>query len=172
MAFRSQPSTDGRQKQQSRCSSGAGNNLLDAASKTGLFAKSGVAGMPLTFPAAGIMTLSYRLITLLRLRLRQEQTEKPAPKPERLVESDQNWRVIYQDPRTSTRGWVCCCGCKKSMAMTPRRPAETGEENCHRHQRLERSLRPFLKGESDLVLSYTTSPAYHISKRKKITTPL
>lgn len=29
----------------------------------------------------------------------------------------------------------------------------------------------FLKGESDLVLSYTTSPAYHIIEEKKITTP-
>jgi ABC-type thiamine transport system, periplasmic component len=29
----------------------------------------------------------------------------------------------------------------------------------------------FLKGESDLVLSYTTSPAYHIIAEKKITTP-
>ncbi|XPE46362.1 thiamine ABC transporter substrate-binding protein [Shigella flexneri] len=28
----------------------------------------------------------------------------------------------------------------------------------------------FLKGESDLVLSYTTSPAYHIIEEKKITT--
>ncbi len=45
--------------------------------------------------------------------------------------------------------------------------AETGEENCHGHQRLERSLRPVLKGESDLVLSYTTSPAYHILEEKK-----
>lgn len=29
----------------------------------------------------------------------------------------------------------------------------------------------FLKGESDLVLSYTTSPAYHIIAEKKTTTP-
>ncbi len=69
MAFRFQPSADGRQKQQSRCGAGAGYNLLDAASKTGLFAKSGVAAVPLTFPAAGIMTLSSRLITAFRLRL-------------------------------------------------------------------------------------------------------
>ncbi len=40
-----------------------------------------------------------------------------------------------------------------------------------RHQRLERSLRPVLKGESDLVLSYTTSPAYRILEERKITTP-
>ncbi len=29
----------------------------------------------------------------------------------------------------------------------------------------------FLKGESNLVLSYTTSPAYHIIAEKKTTTP-
>ncbi|MGC6746426.1 thiamine ABC transporter substrate-binding protein [Escherichia coli] len=31
------------------------------------------------------------------------------------------------------------------MAITPRKLAETGEENRHRHQRLERSLRPVFK---------------------------
>ncbi len=51
--------------------------------------------------------------------------------------------------------------------MTPHKPGRNGEENRHRHQRLERSLRPVFKGESDLVLSYTTSPAYHILEEKK-----
>lgn len=44
---------------------GLDNNLLDAASKTGLFAKSGVAAEAVNVLAAGIMTLSYRLITAI-----------------------------------------------------------------------------------------------------------
>lgn len=48
-----------------------------------------------------------------------------------------------------------------------RKLAETGERKLSRSLRLERSLRPVFKGESDLVLSYTTSPAYHILEEKK-----
>lgn len=44
---------------------GLDNNLLDAASKTGLFAKSGVAAEAVNVLAAGIMTLSYRMITAI-----------------------------------------------------------------------------------------------------------
>ncbi|UNA33559.1 thiamine ABC transporter substrate-binding protein [Klebsiella pneumoniae subsp. pneumoniae] len=45
--------------------------------------------------------------------------------------------------------------------------AEAGRENRYRHQRLERSLWPVPERESDLVLSYTTSPAYHMIEEKK-----
>ncbi|NYY75318.1 hypothetical protein DMI60_17950 [Escherichia coli] len=63
--FAAQPSTDGRQNSKADVVLGLDNNLLDAASKTGLFAKSGVAAEAVNVLAAGIMTLSYRLITAI-----------------------------------------------------------------------------------------------------------
>ncbi|MDQ6190612.1 thiamine ABC transporter substrate-binding protein [Klebsiella pneumoniae] len=84
-----------------------------------------------------------------------------------MVEGPQKWRVIYEDPRTSTRDWACCCGCKGLWRSSARGLAEAGRENRYRHQRLERSLWSVPERESDLVLSYTTSPAYHMIEEKK-----
>ncbi|MFP1452650.1 thiamine ABC transporter substrate-binding protein [Escherichia coli] len=75
--------------------------------------------------------------------------------------------MIYQDPDAVHRAGVCCYGCK------------VYGDDCDkpgRNWRRKRSRSPkagseayglFLKGESDLVLSYTTSPAYHILEEKK-----
>lgn len=147
---------------------GLDNNLLDAASKTGLFAKSGVAADAVNVPGGWnndtFVPFDYGYFAFV---YDKNKLKNPPQSLKELVESDQNWRVIYQDPRTSTPGLGLLLWMQKSMAMTPHKPAETGEENGHGHQRLERSLRPVLKGESDLVLSYTTSPAYHILEEKK-----
>lgn len=125
---------------------GLDNNLLDAASKTGLFAKSGVATEAVNVPGGWkndtFVPFDYGYFAFV---YDKNKLKNPPQSLKELVESDQNWRVIYEDPRTSTRVWVCCYGCKKSMAITPRKLAETGEENCHGHQRLERSLRPVFK---------------------------
>ena len=56
---------------------GLDNNLLDAASKTGLFAKSGVAAEAVNVPGGWIMTLSYRLITATSPSSMTRTTKKP-----------------------------------------------------------------------------------------------
>ncbi len=66
------------------------------------------------------------------------------------------------------RAWVCCCGCRKSTAIKRRKrgrswPAKTVTVT----KGWSEAYGLFLKGESDLVLSYTTSPAYHIIAEKK-----
>ncbi|RVU84370.1 thiamine ABC transporter substrate binding subunit [Leucothrix sargassi] len=92
--------------------------------------------------------------------------ETPVSSLKELVESDA--KVIYQDPRTSTVGqglllWMrSVYGDKadsawKSLAQNTVTVTKGWSE----------AYSMFLKGESDYVLSYTTSPAYHIVAEEK-----
>jgi thiamine transport system substrate-binding protein len=77
------------------------------------------------------------------------------------------WRVIYEDPRTSTPGlglllWMQKVYGDKAPEAWQKLAAKTVTV-----ERLERSLWFVPERESDLVLSYTTSPAYHIIAEKK-----
>ncbi|MCW0134930.1 thiamine ABC transporter substrate-binding protein [Escherichia coli] len=151
---------------------GLDNNLLDAASKTGLFAKSGVAADAVNVPGGWnndtFVPFDYGYFAFV---YDKNKLKNPPQSLKELVESDQNWRVIYQDPRTSTPGLGLLLWMQKSMAMTPHKPGRNWRRKRSRSPKAGRSLRPVFKGESDLVLSYTTSPAYHILEEKKITTP-
>ncbi len=53
------------------------------------------------------------------------------------------------------------------MAITRRRPAKLAAKTVTVTKGWSEAYGLFLKGESDLVLSYTTSPAYHIIEEKK-----
>ena len=92
--------------------------------------------------------------------------EKPVSSLKELVESDA--KVIYQDPRTSTVGqgfllWMKsvygdqAAGAWKQLAQNTVTVTKGWSE----------AYSMFLKGESDYVLSYTTSPAYHIIAEEK-----
>ena len=126
---------------------GLDNNLLDAASKTGLFAKSGVAADAVNVPGGWnndtFVPFDYGYFAFV---YDKNKLKNPPQSLKELVESDQNWRVIYQDPRTSTPGLGLLLWMQKVWSE---------------------AYGLFLKGESDLVLSYTTSPAYHILEEKK-----
>lgn len=76
--------------------------------------------------------------------------------------------MIYQDPRTSTPGLGLLLWMQKSMAMTPHKPRQKlAKKTVTVTKGWSEAYGLFLKGESDLVLSYTTSPAYHILEEKK-----
>ncbi|MFP1482849.1 thiamine ABC transporter substrate-binding protein [Escherichia coli] len=84
---------------------GLDNNLLDAAVKPDYLPKAVWQRMPLTFPAAGIIStfvpFDYGYFAFV---YDKNKLKNPPQSLKELVESDQNWRVIYQDPRTSTPG--------------------------------------------------------------------
>ncbi|MBO1997748.1 thiamine ABC transporter substrate-binding protein [Klebsiella pneumoniae] len=84
-----------------------------------------------------------------------------------LVEGPQKWRVIYEDPRTSTRDWACCCGCKGLWRSSARGWQKLAAKTVTVTKGWSEAYGLFLKGESDTVLSYTTSPAYHMIEEKK-----
>ncbi|MGF7454460.1 thiamine ABC transporter substrate-binding protein, partial [Pasteurella bettyae] len=82
---------------------GLDNNLLDAASKTGLFAKSGVAAEAVNVPGGWnndtFVPFDYGYFAFV---YDKNKLKNPPQSLKELVESVQNWRVIYEDPRTST----------------------------------------------------------------------
>lgn len=90
-----------------------------------------------------------------------ERTPEPARSLRELLAS--NARVIYQDPRTSTPGqglllWMeTVYGADVEAAWKA-----LAERTVTVTQGWSEAYQLFLEGESDYVLSYTTSPAYHV----------
>lgn len=90
-----------------------------------------------------------------------DKTDQPATSFAELLRSES--KIIYQDPRTSTPGqgllmWV--------NAIYGARAAEAWQQIAPRTLTVTKgwweAYSMFLEGAADYVLSYTTSPAYHI----------
>lgn len=148
---------------------GLDNNLLDAASKTGLFAKSGVAADAVNVPGGWnndtFVPFDYGYFAFV---YDKNKLKNPPQSLKELVESDQNWRVIYQDPRTSTPGLGLLLWMQKVYGDdAPQAWQKLAKKTVTVTKGWSEAYGLFLKGESDLVLSYTTSPAYHILEEKK-----
>ncbi|REG86998.1 thiamine ABC transporter substrate binding subunit [Marinomonas pollencensis] len=138
-------------------------NLMQKAKQTGLLVDSGVDTSHVNTPQPwqdsvfvpfdqGYFAFIYNSTNL----------ETPPASLKEIVEN-QNLRVIYQDPRTSTPGlglllWMkSVYGDKAADAWaTLAKHTVTVTKGWYEGYSL------FLKGESDVVLSYTTSPAYHV----------
>jgi thiamine transport system substrate-binding protein len=80
-----------------------------------------------------------------------------------LIEADENLKIVIQDPRSSTPGlgllmWIKTAYPNKAdeiwSALSPRILTVT--------KGWSEAYGMFLEGEADMVLSYTTSPAYHL----------
>jgi thiamine transport system substrate-binding protein len=87
-----------------------------------------------------------------------------------LIQADENIKIVIQDPRSSTPGlglllWVKTAYPKQASqiweALAPRILTVT--------KGWSEAYGMFLEGEADMVLSYTTSPAYHIIAEKDLT---
>jgi len=94
---------------------------------------------------------------------------KTPPTSLKSIVEDQNLRVIYQDPRTSTPG----VGLLLWMKAVYGNEAAIAWETLAKHtvtvtKSWSDAYGLFLKGESDVVLSYTTSPAYHVLVEEKM----
>ena len=93
----------------------------------------------------------------------KERLSNPPTSLRQLVEDEQGPTILVQDPRTSTPGLGLLLWIKKVF----------GDESDQAWGRLSKRIVTvskgwseayglFLKGEADMVLSYTTSPAYHL----------
>lgn len=104
---------------------GLDNNLLEAATQTKLFAKSGVANEAVKVPGGWkndtFVPFDYGYFAFV---YDKSKLKNPPKSLKELVESDQKWRVIYQGRVPVRQGWGCYCGCAKSMAITRRRPGK------------------------------------------------
>nr|WP_277614651.1 thiamine ABC transporter substrate binding subunit [Enterobacter nematophilus] len=148
---------------------GLDNNLLEAATQTKLFAKSGVAADAVNVPGGWkndtFVPFDYGYFAFV---YDKNKLKNPPKSLKELVESDQKWRVIYEDPRTSTPGLGLLLWMQKVYGdNAPEAWQKLAAKTVTVTKGWSEAYGLFLKGESDLVLSYTTSPAYHIIAEKK-----
>ena len=148
---------------------GLDNNLLNAATQTGLFATSNVPNDAVTVPGGWkndtFVPFDYGYFAFV---YDKTKLQNPPKSLKELVESDQKWRVIYEDPRTSTPGLGLLLWMQKVYGdKTPEAWQKLAAKTVTVTKGWSEAYGLFLKGEGDLVLSYTTSPAYHIIEEKK-----
>ncbi len=147
---------------------GLDSNLMIEAEQTGLLAKSDVDTSNLTVPNGWhnpyFVPYDYGYFAFI-----YDSTKLKNP-PTSMAEllSRKDISVIYEDPRTSTPGqglllWMKdLYGNKASTAWQ-----QLAKKTVTVTKSWSEAYNMFLNGESDMVLSYTTSPAYHIMEEHK-----
>ena len=148
---------------------GLDNNLLQAAEQTGLFAKAPKNDAKLTVPGGWndttFVPYDYGYFAFV---YDKNKLKNPPKSLDELINSNQNWKVIYEDPRTSTPGLGLMLWMQKVYGdKAPEAWEKLAKKTVTVTKGWSEAYGLFLKGESDLVLSYTTSPAYHIVEEKK-----
>jgi thiamine transport system substrate-binding protein len=143
---------------------GLDTNLMAEAQKTGLFGKHGVdvatARTPVPWTDEYFMPFDYGHFAVVY----DTETMKEPPKSlDELVNGDPAQKIVLQDPRSSTPGLGFLLWMKSVY----------GEKAADAWKKLEPRILTvtpgwseayalFTKGEAPMVLSYTTSPAYHV----------
>ncbi|WP_173632880.1 thiamine ABC transporter substrate binding subunit [Paramixta manurensis] len=147
---------------------GLDNNLIQAAEKTGLFTQSGVDTASVNLPGGWkndtFVPYDYGWFAFV---YDKTKLKNPPKSLKELVDSPQKWKVIYEDPRTSTPGLGLLLWMKKVYGdQAPAAWQKLAEKTVTVTKGWSEAYGLFLKGEGDLVLSYTTSPAYHLIEEK------
>ncbi|NRA55199.1 MAG: thiamine ABC transporter substrate binding subunit [Gammaproteobacteria bacterium] len=143
---------------------GLDDSLITTAKKTGLLAEHQVDLSVLTLPTKWqdnvFVPFDYGYFAFI---YNNEKLKNPPTSLKELVEQRDDLTIIYQDPRTSTPGLGLMLWMKSVY----------GEQSGKAWQQLAKktvtvtkgwseAYNMFLKQEADMVLSYTTSPAYHM----------
>nr|WP_274614985.1 thiamine ABC transporter substrate binding subunit [Vibrio parahaemolyticus] len=143
---------------------GLDNNLMAEAKKTSLLTEHNVGTantvLPNGWSDTTFVPYDYGYFAFV---YNKEKLANPPKSMKELVETRDDLKVIYQDPRTSTPGQGLMLWMKSIY----------GDDVTQAWQKLasktvtvtkgwSEAYSMFLNGESDLVLSYTTSPAYHL----------
>lgn len=148
---------------------GLDNNLVQAAEKTGLFSPAKVDTGALKIPGgwhnSTFVPYDYGYFAFV---YDKTKVKNPPKSLKELVDSDQHWKVIYEDPRTSTPGLGLLLWMQKVYGeQAPQAWQKLAKKTVTVTKGWSEAYGLFLKGEGDLVLSYTTSPAYHLIEEKK-----
>ncbi|MCW8996774.1 MAG: thiamine ABC transporter substrate binding subunit [Psychromonas sp.] len=148
---------------------GLDNNIMDEAKKTGLLAEHHVDTSKVVLPGGWrdttFIPFDYGYFAFV---YNKEKLTNPPKSLKELVEKRDDIKIIYQDPRTSTPGqglmlwmkWVYGDDAAQSWQMLAQKTVTVTKG-------WSEAYSMFLKGEADMVLSYTTSPAYHIIAEQK-----
>ena len=148
---------------------GLDTNLTADARATGLFAKHGTkmtgSSLPSTWADDTFLPYDFGYFAFV---YDKTKLKNPPKSLKELVESSDAPKIIIQDPRTSTPGLGLLLWVKKVYGD---KADEAWEKLAPRIVTVSKGWSEayglFLKGEAPMVLSYTTSPAYHIIAEKK-----
>lgn len=141
---------------------GLDDGLLGEAKQTGLFAPHGVDLAPLALPGGWrdetFLPYDYGWFAFV---YDQTRLKNPPRSMQALLARD-DLKIIYQDPRTSTPGQGLLLWLKALYGDQSGSQWETlAKKTVTVTKGWSEAYGMFLKGEADMVLSYTSSPAYH-----------
>jgi thiamine transport system substrate-binding protein len=149
---------------------GLDTSTADMAKATGLFARHTADTSKLALPAKWsddtFVPYDYAYFAFV---YDSNKTTKIPTSLEELATMPEDFKIVIEDPRSSTPGLGLLLWVK----------AQYGDKAADYWKRLSphiltitkgwsEAYNLFLKGEADMVLSYTTSPAYHIIAEKKL----
>ena len=138
---------------------GLDTNLTAAAAETGLFAPHGVVAefdLPIAWTDPNFVPFDWGYFAFVH------NTDATAPSNFREL-ADGDMSIVIQDPRSSTPGlgllmWVKTAYGEEAPAIW----AGLSDNIVTVTKGWSEAYGLFLEGEADMVLSYTTSPAYHL----------
>ncbi|EKT58199.1 thiamine ABC transporter substrate binding subunit [Providencia burhodogranariea] len=148
---------------------GLDNNLIDSAENTGLFVPADIntdaLKLPIEWKNSTFIPYDYGYFAFI---YDTNKIKNPPKSMNDLLNSNQSWKIIYQDPRTSTPGlglmlWIEKLYGDKSADAWQKIASKTLTVT----KGWSEAYGLFLKGEGDFVLSYTASPGYQMLNDKK-----
>lgn len=148
---------------------GLDTNIAQAANKTGLFSAHELDTSNLDLPVAytdkNFVPYDYSYVAFV---YDTNKLKTPPTSFEALASMPEDFKIVIQDPRSSTPGLSLLLWIKEIYKE------KAGEywKKLSPHiltitKGWSESYGLFLKGEADMVLSYTTSPAYHIIEENR-----
>jgi len=151
---------------------GLDTSLVAMANKTRLFVPHHIDTSKLKLPIASIeyedknfVPYDYNYFSFI---YNSKKVKNPPTSFEALIKMPKNFKIIIQDPRSSTVGFGLLLWIKKRYGNQ----AKAYWQKLAPHiltitKGWSEAYGLFLRGEAEMVLSYTTSPAYHIIHDKK-----
>ncbi len=148
---------------------GLDNNLIQAAQDTHLFKPHNVDTARLVLPDgwhdATFLPFDYGYFAFV---YDKNKLKNPPASLHELIDGPAPLKIIYEDPRTSTPGLGLLLWVQKVYGdKAPQAWQRLAKKTVTVPKGWSEAYGLFLKGEADMVLSYTTSPAYHIVEEKK-----
>lgn len=147
---------------------GLDTNLIQEAKDTGLFAPHGIdtsaAKVPGGFKDDVFVPFDYGHFAVI---YDSETIKTPPSSLKDLVEGDPSQKIVIQDPRTSTPGLGLLLWVKSVYGdKAPEAWAKLKNRILTVTPGWSEAYGLFTKGEAPMVLSYVTSPAYHMMEEK------